>query len=544
MKTHIGNETMKKLSLGIQAFSKVINDNCVYVDKTEYIYNLIQGNCYFFARPRRFGKSLLCSTLEDLFLGNKELFKGLWIYEQSDFDWQKHPVIYIDFLLIAHKTPTELTESLMRYLDDSADNYDVGPLVHTTPGEMLKKLTIKLVKKYGGTQKVVLIIDEYDKAILEHIHDIKTAHVMREILKSFYEFIKGLDQYLRFVFITGVSKFSKTSIFSGLNQLVDISMDPRYAHLVGCTSEEINFFFEDHLDCSARKQELAPQELQDKLRIWYNGYRFWNDQPRGLRSSVDTEPARLYAPISILKCLDLSRFENYWFDTGTPTILLKLIEKNGYPVEQLGSLEASIQELTTFEPEHISLVTLLFQTGYITIKSYDEIKQNYIFDVPNQEVKDSLFNYILEYITKCARSTINTTLRELYDSLMHNQMDTFIVHMKLFYSSIPYTVVIEKEKYYQTIFYVILKLLNIKAEVEKATNIGRIDMVVETEKFLYIFEFKLNGSAQNALQQIYDTHYYQSYVKLGKQIVLVGITFSSKERNISDYLFEELMSKE
>jgi len=183
---------MKKLSLGIQTFSKVINGNCVYVDKTEYIYNLIQGNCYFLARPRRFGKSLLCSTLEDLFLGNKELFKGLWIYEQSDFDWQKHPVIHIDFLLIAHKTPTELIESLMRYLDDIAEDYDVGPLAHTTPGEMLKKLTIKLMKKYGGIQKVVLIIDEYDKAILEHIHDAKTAHIMREILKSFYEFIKGL----------------------------------------------------------------------------------------------------------------------------------------------------------------------------------------------------------------------------------------------------------------------------------------------------------------------------------------------------------------
>jgi hypothetical protein len=535
---------MKKLPLGLQTFSKIIHGNCVYIDKTEYIYKLIQGNCYFFARPRRFGKSLLCSTLEDIFRGNRELFKDLWIYEQSDFSWQKHPVIHIDFSQVAHKTPAELTEGLMMHLDDIADSYDIGPLAYTTPGEMLKKLTIKLIKKYGSTYKIVLIIDEYDKAILDHIDDAEIANIMREILKSFYEFIKGLDRYLRFVFITGVSRFSKTSIFSGLNQLVDISMDPRYAHLVGCTSEEINVFLADHVGHSAWEQKLSPQELQNKLRIWYNGYRFWNDQPKGLRSSVHAEPARLYAPISILKCLDFSRFDNYWFDTGTPTILLKLIAKNGYPVEQLESLEASSNELATFEPEHISLVTLLFQTGYITIKSYDEIKQNYIFDVPNQEIKDSLFNYILEYITTCARSTINTILRDLYDSLIRNHVDTFIVHMKLFYSSIPYTVVIEKEKYYQTIFYVILKLLNIKAEVEKATNIGRIDMVVETEKFLYIFEFKLNGSAKNALQQIHDTYYYQPYLNNNKRIILVGINFASKEKNISDYVFEELISKE
>lgn len=535
---------MKNLSLGIQTFSKIINNNCVYIDKTEYIYKLIQGNCYFFARPRRFGKSLLCSTLEDIFLGNKELFKGLWIYEQSGFDWQRHPVIHIDFSQIANRTPTELTEGIMSLLDEIAEGYDVGPLVYTTPGEMLKKLTTKLIKKYGDTHKVVLIIDEYDKAILEHIQDVNIANIMREILKSFYEFIKGLDRYLRFVFITGVSRFSKTSIFSGLNQLVDISMDPRYAHLVGCTSEEINLFLADHLEYSAREQRLSIQELQDKLRIWYNGYRFWNDQPKGLRSLGHAEPARLYAPISILKCLDFSRFDNYWFDTGTPTFLIKLIAKNDYPVEQFDTLEASYQELATFEPEHISLVTLLFQTGYITIKSYNEIRQNYIFDVPNQEIQDSLFNYILEYITKCARSTINTILRDLYDSLMHNQVDKFIAHIKFFYSSIPYTVVIEKEKYYQTIFYVILKLLTIKTEVEKATNIGRIDMVVETDKFLYIFEFKLNGSAQDALQQIHATHYYQPYVRLSKQIVLVGINFSSKEKNISNYLMQELICEE
>ncbi len=383
---------MKKISLGIQTFSKIINDNCIYVDKTKYIYQLIQGNCYFFSRPRRFGKSLLCSTLKDLFLGKKDLFNGLWIEKNTDFAWQVHPVIHIDLLLVAHRTPAELTASLMRHLDDSAEHYDVGPLAHTTPGEMLKKLTLNLLKKYGDKNKVVLIIDEYDKPILEHINDLKTANEMREILKAFYEFIKGLDEYLRFVFITGVSRFSKTSIFSGLNQLVDISMDSRYAHLVGYTDEEINIFFDDYLVRTAHDQQLSTEELKNKLRFWYDGYKFWKDQPLALRSLEGAEPSRLYTPISILKCFDTSLFENYWFESATPTVLLNILEKNGYPVEKLEYMEASIQELATFEPENTPLTTLLFQTGYVTIKSYNEANQNYLFQVPNQEVKESLRN--------------------------------------------------------------------------------------------------------------------------------------------------------
>jgi len=531
---------MKKLSLGTQTFSKIINDNCVYVDKTKYIYQLIQGNCYFFSRPRRFGKSLLCSTLKDIFLGKKDLFNGLWIEKNSDYSWPIHPVVHLDLSLVAHKTPAELTASLMRYLDDIVEQHELEPLVHTTPGEMLKKLVMKLIKKYGEKNKVVLIVDEYDKPILEHISNPDKSSEMREILRSFYEFIKGLDEYLRFVFITGVCRFSKTSIFSGLNQLNDITMDPRFAHLVGYTGEEINVFFEDYLKQTAKNENVSVDELNNKLKFLYDGYRFWKDQSIGLRSLEDNELARLYSPISILKFFDTSLFENYWFESATPTVLIDLLKKNNYPAEELDNLKASIDELATFEPAKLPLSTLLFQTGYVTIKVYDEANKNYLLEAPNQEVKESLFKYILALITNYKHSQINDRLEGLRCSLENDNMDGFIKQIKQFYAEVPYTITVEKEKYYQTIFYVILKLINMKSEVEKATNIGRIDMIIETNRTIYIFEFKLNGSAKEALKQIIEKKYYESYLKQEKKIMLVGVNFSSKEKNITECLFQGL----
>lgn len=534
---------MKKLSLSIQTFSKLIKSNCVYVDKTEHIYNLIQGDCYFFSRPRRFGKSILCSTLKELFLGEKDTFKELWISTSSSYAWPKHPVIYIDFLLIHCRTTTGLTASLMRYLNEIAKDYGLKELAFTTPGEMLKDLTITLYRIYGSDNGVVLIIDEYDKPILDHLDNPSLAEEMRQILKDFYIFIKGLDEYLRFVFITGVSRFSKTSIFSGLNQLVDITMEPQFAHLVGYTEAEINYFFDEHLEQAAHYQKLTRTEFSDTLRLWYNGYRFWKNLPLRLLQSEETIALpRLYAPFSILHVLYTCRLENYWIETATPAFLIDLLKNNSYPSDIINKLKADIEELATFDPTDIPLTTLLFQTGYLTIKTYDAESRNYLLEVPNNEVSESLSKYILNVVTGYKANQINDYLNNLYKEIEGENLEKFITELKNFYVKVPYTITIDQEKYYQSILFVLLNLLTIKIDVERATNIGRIDMVVETTKTIYIFELKLNKSAQEAIEQIKTKKYYERYVGLSKKIILVGINFSSKEKNIESFLFEELSS--
>ncbi|MCB9493295.1 MAG: ATP-binding protein [Epsilonproteobacteria bacterium] len=533
---------MRKLPLGIQSFTKIIENDCIYIDKTKHIYELIQENNLFFARPRRFGKSLLCSTLKELFSGKRELFKDLWIEKNTDYQWPIHPVIHIDLSLVARSNAEILTASLMRYLDDIAELYEIDPLQHTTPGETLKKLVIRLFKKFGSKNRVVIIIDEYDKPILDNIENIELAKQMRNILKEFYEFVKGLDDFLRFVFITGVTRISKTSIFSGTNQLTNISMDPKFAHLVGYTKEEIDVYFKQHLQDVAHKKKMSPvsgvKELSQTLGLWYNGYRFWKDQQELTRDIEGKDLARVYAPFSILNFLFTADLSNYWFESGTPSFLIKNLEQNCFPVESFNNLTANMNELLTFDLTDIPLPTLLFQTGYVTIKKHI-VDQNYELEIPNYEVRDSLFKSILAVITKHKTSTISSHLRNIRSTLENGKIEDFISNVKEFYTNIPYTIAIDKEKYYQSIFFLLLQVIKLKPAVETATNIGRIDLTVETEKNFYIFEFKLNGSAEEALNQILTMKYYEPYKNCGKKIKLIGINFSSKAKNITDYLFQD-----
>jgi len=465
---------MKKLPLGLQTFSKLMQGDYLYIDKTKYIHTLIQGNCYFFARPRRFGKSLLCSTIIDIFQGKKELFKGLWIGDNLDH-WPVHPVIHIDFTIISYKTPQELRESLMRFFSKTALEHGLPALEFSTPGEMLELLMVQLLQKYGQENKVVLIIDEYDKPILEHLHSPSVAEEMRDTLRALYGFIKGLDKHLRFVFITGVSRFSKTSVFSGLNQLVDISMDPRYANLVGLTQAEIAEFCALHLENAAVERQETSEYIMQQLTYWYNGYRFWAEQRAG-----QEKLARVYSPISIISFFDKLEFQNYWFGTGTPTFLIKLIQKNQYPVESFDGLKANLQELATFEVDDLPLTTILYQAGYLTIKEYDKTTDNYVLSFPNHEVEDSLLKRILMSLANIeAGSTVNIYASSLKESLQNHDLKSFI-------------------------------------------------------------SFLLNKSASIALQQIKDKGYYQKYLSDKRPITLIGINFSSTERNIAESVIEEL----
>jgi hypothetical protein len=532
---------MKKLPIGTQTFSKIINGNYLYFDKTQYIYKLIQGECYFFARPRRFGKSLLCTTLKSLFLAQKDLFKGLWIESQSDYQWPFHPVIHIDFLGIPYSSPKELESSLMRYLIDIAQSYSLPPLESTSPKEVLKKLVMELARKTGTG--VVIIIDEYDKPMLEHLHDINIAEKMRSILKHFYEVIKGLDEYLRFVFITGVSRFSQTSIFSGLNQMLDISMDPNFAHLVGCTEQELNSYATEYIQIMASEKKMSYKDLADEMRSLYDGYRFWKDLP--LRQlELKMEPERVYNPFSVINVLNSHSLENYWFKSGTPTFLIHLLKKQHFPVENLENLKADLSELETFEIDKLPLTTLLYQTGYLTIKIYDSTTKNFILTYPNNEVKEAFLNNILKLIGEFKINQINEYTKLLLDDLNQQNTTIFINRLKKFYALIPYSIHLDKEKYYQTIFFVLLKLIGADINVEIETNIGRIDAAIATKNNLYIIEFKLNKKASIALEQIKTTKYYQRYLDDPREIILIGIAFDTTQKNISDAIVQPFEKKD
>jgi hypothetical protein len=526
---------MKKLPLSAQSFSKLIENNYVYIDKTEHIYKLIQSECYFLSRPRRFGKSLLCSTLEELFRGKKELFKGLWIDKNTDYSWPVHPVIHIDFNKIAVTSCDDLNQSLMRYLNMIAEFEELKSLEMFNPGEMLYVLILRLVKKYN--KNVVLIIDEYDKAIVDNVDKPELVLEMQNNLRSFYNFIKGCGQWIQFVFVTGVSRFSKTSIFSGFNHVEDISMDYRFAHLVGYTEAEIKQYLSKHI-VHASEQTIHNQEVfMDMMRQWYDGYRFWENPP----SKIDPESiVRIYNPFSIHHNLTNPIFKDYWFTTGTPTFLLKLMESNQYSLADLNTLQESRSNLSSFDPLSLSLPTLLYQTGYLTIESYDDESRNFLLKYPNLEVQEGMSNQILVWLSKLKNAQINDYLKILHESLQKYLLDQFIQKLKEFYVQIPNTIHIKQEKYFQTIFYTILKLIGVQIEVEVSTNIGRIDAVIKTEKYLYIIEFKLEKSATVALEQIESKKYAEPYFSDKRPITLIGITFSEKERNISDYSFKEL----
>ena len=373
---------MKKLPIGIQTFEKLINDDHLYVDKTKLIYQLIQtATVYFLSRPRRFGKSLLLSTLEAIFKGKKELFKGLWIYDQP-FDWQEYPVIRIDFSKKHIGTCAELKEFIINELQDIAKHYNIA-LVR----EYYDDIFAELIKKLTETGKVVVLVDEYDKPILGHITDIKTAKKIQETLKGFYAVLKASDEYLKFVFLTGVSKFSKVGVFSGLNNLNDITMNENYAELLGYTQQELEHYFVEEISILKDKEGLSSAEILTKIQLWYNGYRF------------SQAPTSVYNPFSTLLLFNNMSFKNYWFESGTPTFLLNLIKAQQYDIRNLSAFEADESVFTSYELDHLGVEALLYQTGYLTIKkffAYSTEDKLYTLDYPNFEVEDSFLKHLTD----------------------------------------------------------------------------------------------------------------------------------------------------
>jgi hypothetical protein len=511
------------LPVGISTFEDIIRGGYLYVDKTPWIYELVRHpkGPYFLSRPRRFGKSLMVSILAEVFAGNRALFKGLWI-DSSDYEWQPHPIIRIDFSLNPVTNASELEEAIKKEVNLIAQQNQLT----LSDGKSHQQFRELIYKLYGEGQ-VVILIDEYDKPIIDNLSNIEEAKRIRELLKSFYTVIKGMDQYVRFVFLTGISKFSKVGVFSGLNNLEDLTMSPAFSAAVGITEQELRDNFGEHITSLAAQEELSEEELLAKIKTWYDGFCF----------SVACQP--VYNPYSLLLLFKQKLFENYWFETGTPSFLVKLIKERDYDIRKLDPLTVGKSAFSSYELEKLNVVPILFQTGYLSIKGYNKKRRLYDLSYPNYEVENSFLEYLLDDFSRVDKGSTDPLLWQLLDALEASDFDEFFEIMAIFFANVPYDIQIAKERYYQTIFYLILKLMGLKVDAEARTNKGRIDTVVELDSGIIIFEFKLDGTAAEALQQIKQRDYAQKYRILGKKIYLVGVNFDSKKREIAAWQMEE-----
>ncbi len=524
----------KKLPVDVQSFEKMRTENYLYVDKTRHIYRMVtEGTFYFLSRPRRFGKSLLVSTLSCLFQGRKELFEDLWISAQSDWNWQPHPVIFLDFNEIPGTSSEELKEHIALRLHEIAQEHNV---TSKAPGIewLFRQLILGLYKK--TERQVVILIDEYDKRIIEHLGKGQThldkAKEIRDVLKPFFGILKGqsIASKLRLVFITGVSRFSKVSLFSDLNNLRDLSMVEPYVDMLGYTQEELEGVFKEEIGTLAQKIGWTTAQVLEMLARKYNGYRFSN------------APVRLYNPFSVLNAFNDSEFREYWFESATPSFLVNLLRQEDYNLPQIEGLEVSRTIFNTFELESLWPEALLYQTGYLTIQDVQD--KIYTLNYPNQEVKQAFTEALLLGLTAKRSPAISSQVLKLPRYLRQENFQAFFETMQAIFAPIPYDIESKRdEAYFHTIFYLMMSasgMVDVQSSV--LTCKGRIDLVVQFPEKVYIIEFKCNQSADIALQQIHDKRYAQKYCGSGKKIILMGINFNKEERNVEEWKIQPIGS--
>ncbi|MEZ4988147.1 MAG: AAA family ATPase [Saprospiraceae bacterium] len=501
-----------KYPIGIQDFRKIRTDGYIYVDKTRHIYNVLENGVYFFlSRPRRFGKSLLLATMNELYCGAKELFEGLWIYDQWDWEANQRPVIWLKFATFQYKD-YPLRDAIFAGLSKEAERLGLTP-PENDMDHPLEDLLIKVNERYG--QKAVLLIDEYDKPIIDFLNDIPHAEANRDTLKWLYSVLKDSDALLEKIFITGVSAFSKVSIFSDLNHLRNITLEPEGYTLLGITQEELVSVFAE------------PMSLHDfeKVRAWYNGYSWGGD--------------KVYNPFSLLNFLKGGLFKNYWHDTGRPTFLVKeLMQRRMYDIS---NLELNASDLSNFDFTRLNPITVLFQTGYLTVANYDEELQLYSLDYPNKEVRSSLeqmlINIYLDDHLEGASARVGNILR----ALRRKDLDTVITILNATFAGIPAEHwQKENEHFYHALIHLTFSLLGVYIKSEVHTANGRCDALVETADHIYVFEFKLDKPAQKALQQIYDKGYFAPYADSPKEKIAVGVSFSKANKAVEEWVVEEV----
>ena len=517
-----------KYPIGIQSFTKIIENGYVYVDKTELIYNLThEGSIYFLSRPRRFGKSLLVSTLENYYLGHKELFKGLAM-ERLEKDWAVHPVFHIDFNSTNFANPGELEQKLDFYVSRWMNQYGLPPEIKTLgTGDRFVEV-LRAAHERTGCRAVVLI-DEYDKPILDVLDvDAALEDRHRNVLKAFYSVFKAADEHLQFVLLTGVTKFSQVSVFSGFNQPKDISMDGRYEALCGITQEEIERYFLQPIADMAVDYRCTPEEMKQRLKLQYDGYHF---------SDRLTD---VYNPFSLLNALDSRRMDDYWFRSGTPTYLVRLLSHFNENMNELTGRYYRTDEFVDYKADVEKPLPMIFQSGYLTIKNCNHDFNTFLLDFPNNEVKNGFLTMLATSYLK-PQEEMGTWIRSIVMALREGDTDKLRALFTSFLASIPYTMrrkqdETERERYFQYTFYLIMRLVSVYTTyVEKAQSQGRVDCIVETPRYVYIFEFKLDGTASDALRQIEEKGYTREYETDTRTIYRIGAAFSSETGTISDW---------
>ena len=517
-----------KYPIGIQSFDQIIEDGYVYIDKTDLVYRLThEGKIYFLSRPRRFGKSLLVSTLENYYLGRKELFRGLAM-EQLEKEWNVHPVFHIDFNSGNFAKPGELEQKINFYLTECEKQYNL-PVRTDELGYSDRFISILEAAHKQSGRRAVVLVDEYDKPVLDVLdRDGKLEEQHRDTLKAFYSVFKGADRHLQFVLLTGVTKFSQVSVFSGFNQPKDISMDGRYEALCGITQDEIDRYFPQPIADMAADYRCTPGEMKQRLKQQYDGYHF---------SKRLTD---VYNPFSLLNALDSRSVDDYWFRSGTPTYLIRLLAHFNENINELTGKYYRPEEFVDYKADVERPLPMIFQSGYLTIKNYDFQFNTFLLDFPNNEVKNGFLTMLATSYLK-PQEEMGTWIRSVVMTLQEGNTDRLRTLFTSFLASIPYTMrrkegEAERERYFQYTFYLIMRLVSVyTVYVEKAQSQGRVDCVVETPQYVYIFEFKLDGTAAEALQQIEDRGYAREYAADTRQLYRVGVGFSSETGTVSDW---------
>ena len=507
--------------IGIQTFSKIREGNYLYVDKTEYVYRMTHSasSYMFLSRPRRFGKSLLTSTLHSYFSGRKELFHGLAM-EKLEKEWTEYPVLHFDMSTAKHADSEQLLQELNLKLYGYEQIY--GRLEEeVNPNQRLMGLIKRAYEQTG--KKVVVLIDEYDAPLLDVVHERENLDVLRNIMRNFYSPLKACDPYLRYVFLTGITKFSQLSIFSELNNIKNISMDEPYAAICGISEDEIRLQMKDDLGGLAKKLEITPEEALMKLKENYDGYHFTSPSPD------------IYNPFSLLNAFADGKFGSYWFGSGTPTYLVKMLDKFGVKPSEIGrrQLKSSVFDAPT--ETMTDAVPLLYQSGYITIKDYNKMLDLYTLDIPNKEVRLGLMESLLPYYVNNKTPEATTMVAYLFYDIQNGDMDAALHRLQEFLSTIPYCDNTRFEGHYQQVFYIIFSLLGYYVDVEVRTPRGRVDIVLRTKTTLYVMELKLDKSAGEAMEQIDLKNYPERFALCGLPVVKVAVSFDSERCTIGDW---------
>ncbi len=510
--------------IGVQNFEKIRKDGYVYVDKTALIHQLVTtGSYYFLSRPRRFGKSLLISTLEAYFQGKKDLFKGLAM-DQLEQKWTVHPVLHLDLNIEKYAS----VDSLEKIIDDHLRIWETEYEVNVTSDSLSLRFANVIRNAYKKTgERVAILIDEYDKPLLQSIGNKEVQTELRNTLKPFYGVLKTMDGCIQFALLTGVTKFGKVSVFSDLNNLRDISMLPAYTEICGISEQELHTCFKEDIEEFALGQQTTVADITNELRNRYDGYHFCPDT------------GGMYNPFSVLNTFANMKFGSYWFETGTPTYLVELLRNNDYNLEQVNGALATDDMLSGLDTADTDPIPVIYQSGYLTIKGYDPEFRIYTLGYPNEEVEEGFIRFLAPAYTAMPNEGQSVfAIQNFVREVRTGDIDGFFTRLRSFFSDTTYELVRQQELHYSNVLYIVFRLMGFYTQVEYHTNNGRIDLVLQTPDYIYVMEFKLHGTAEEALQQINEKGYAQPFEKDSRTLYKIGVSFSPETKNIDTWVVE------